>query len=289
MFTRLLKLGRKVIPKPVIGLLPQPYFLARAVIKYPHLLEQMEWLWRGYVRNQAWPLQDVVTESPDLSNPLRAYFDSHKEGRGIWKWLHYFDIYDRHFRRFRGREVHVLEIGVYSGGSLSMWKDYFGKACRIYGVDIEEACKAYEDDVTRIFIGDQADRNFWKRFKEQVPILDIVIDDGGHEPNQQIVTLEELLPHLRPGGVFLCEDVCGTFNRFASYMNGCIHDLNASDSMIGNLATNERRQTCKTTGFQSAIRSIHSYPFVTVIEKNETPLTELVAPKHGTQWEPFLK
>src|SRR5690242_10419553 len=42
------------------------------------------------------------------SNPLREFFDSRKQGPGIWKWNHYFDIYDRHFRRFRGQEVHVL-------------------------------------------------------------------------------------------------------------------------------------------------------------------------------------
>src|SRR5438067_13766465 len=54
------------------------------------------------------------------ANPLRQFFDARSEGRGIWKWLHYFDIYDRHFSRFRGEAVHVLEIGVYSGGSLEM-------------------------------------------------------------------------------------------------------------------------------------------------------------------------
>ena len=53
----------------------------------------------------------------------------------------------------------------------------------------------------KVFIGDQADRKFWSQFRREVPILDLVIDDGGHEPEQQIVSLEELLPHLRPGGV----------------------------------------------------------------------------------------
>ncbi len=62
-----------------------------------------------------------VTPQPH-SNSLREFFDRNTQGPGIWKWNHYFDIYDRHFRQFRGQEVHVLEIGVYSGGSLNMWQ-----------------------------------------------------------------------------------------------------------------------------------------------------------------------
>ena len=79
------------------------------------------------------------------SNPLEQFFNSHTEGPGIWKWRHYFEIYHKHFSKFVGKEVHVLEIGVYSGGSLAMWKHYFGPQSKIYGVDIEPACKAYEE------------------------------------------------------------------------------------------------------------------------------------------------
>jgi hypothetical protein len=222
------------------------------------------------------------------SNPLREFFDNRKRGPGIWKWNHYFDIYDRHFRRFRGQEVYVLEIGVYSGGSLEMWRDYFGSKALIYGVDIEPACRAYENDSVKIFIGDQADRMFWQEFRRKVPALDIVIDDGGHHPNQQIVSLEELLPFLRPGGVYFCEDVCGAFNQFASYVHGLGHKLNDNSLSKDFSDDNERRIVCDCTPVQSVVGSIHVYPFVCVLEKNTSKITELVAPKHGTQWQPFL-
>ena len=97
-------------------------------------------------------------------NPLEQYFDSHLEGPGIWKPRHYFEIYHRHFAKFVGREINVLEIGVYSGGSLGMWKEYFGPGCRIYGVDIAEDCRCYEDERTTILVGDQSDRAFWRAF-----------------------------------------------------------------------------------------------------------------------------
>src|SRR5262245_23245078 len=65
----------------------------------------------------------------DDSNPLKAYFDSHTEGNGIWKFIHYFDIYTRHLAKFVGTDVRIMEVGVYSGGSLAMWRDYFGSNC----------------------------------------------------------------------------------------------------------------------------------------------------------------
>ncbi len=146
-----------------------------------------------------WPSATVKTTQQPHSNDLQKFFDSRKQGPGIWKWNHYFEIYDRHFRQFRGQEVHLLEIGVYSGGSLDMWRDYFGSKAVIYGVDIEPACRIYEKDGVKIFIGDQGDRSFWREFRRKVPTLDIVIDDGSHQSEHQIVSVEELLPFLRPG------------------------------------------------------------------------------------------
>jgi hypothetical protein len=134
---------------------------------------------RGYNSNLVWMSANERVSAARRSRPnvLRTFFDNRTEGNGIWKWSHYFDIYDRHFAQFRGEEVHVLEIGVYSGGSLEMWRDYFGPKARIYGVDIEPACRAYESDSVKIFIGDQGDRQFWHEFRGKVPALDIVIDD----------------------------------------------------------------------------------------------------------------
>ena len=77
-------------------------------------------------------------------NDLKAYFDQNT-GRVIDKWQHYFEIYDNHFRKFRGTEVVLLEIGTYQGGSLQMWKHYFGDKAKIYGIDINPDCKQVEE------------------------------------------------------------------------------------------------------------------------------------------------
>lgn len=124
----------------------------------------------------------AIEQQPD--NQLRTFFDNRRVGAGIWKWLHYFEIYDRHFSRFRGQQVHIAEIGIYSGCSLEMWRDYFGPKAHIYGVDIEPDCKVYERDGVKVFIGDQAERSFWREFCTKVPKLDIVIDDASQTPNR---------------------------------------------------------------------------------------------------------
>jgi SAM-dependent methyltransferase len=230
----------------------------------------MDWLWRGYELGNAWPMTQTTPEAADTCSPLRAYFEAHRQGRGIWKCLHYFDIYDRHFAGFRGREVHILEIGIYSGGSLQMWKEYFGTGCRVYGVDIDEECMAYEDMGIKVFIGDQADRSFWATVRQTVPKIDILIDDGGHHHEQQRITLEEMLPHLRPGGVYLCEDITGVPNHFASYLQGLASSLHSYSweplEMPSGLPGSKSIQAI----FQQAIRAIHLYPFGSHRKENET-------------------
>src|SRR5690348_8554452 len=82
-------------------------------------------------------------QSGPRTNPLWNFFQNRTNGAGIWKWEHYFEIYHRHLPKFVGLGPNVFEIGIYSGGSLEMWRSYFGEESRIYGVDIEPACKSY--------------------------------------------------------------------------------------------------------------------------------------------------
>src|SRR6266516_2846639 len=89
-----------------------------AILHQPRLLEGLSYTLRGREYAQRWESstweQALSPSSNDETlvhseNPLRSYFNSHKEGRGIWKWIHYFDIYQRYFSKFVGREVNVLE------------------------------------------------------------------------------------------------------------------------------------------------------------------------------------
>lgn len=215
--------------------------------------------------------EDGVGDAPEPGR-LERYFDAHTEGPGIWKWRHYFEIYERHLSKFVDQDVHVVEIGIFSGGSLGMWRNYFGSRSHIYGIDIEPACRAYATDGVDIFIGDQADPDFWASFLRQVPRVDVLIDDGGHTAPQQMATLEAVLPHMQAGGVYICEDIVGATNPFHSYLDGLTRPINPST----------------VAGVHEHIESIHRYPQVVVIEKPSRPVTSFDDPRRGTEWQPFL-
>ncbi len=139
-------------------------------------------------------------------DPLFAYFSSQRAGRVLDKWVHYFPVYTRHFGPYRGRRIRILEVGVYRGGSLDMWNWFFGPSATIVGIDIDERAKDICDPRHAIEIGDQTDVEFLRRVAAEHGPFDIVIDDGGHEVHQQIVTAETLFPLLADGGLLLVED-----------------------------------------------------------------------------------
>lgn len=203
-------------------------------------------------------------------NDLEKYF-TENTGRLIHKWQHYFDIYDRHFSRFRGTDVHILEFGVSQGGSLQMWKEYFGPKCKIYGADINPRCKELEEDRVEIFIGDQEDRQFLNTLSKRIPRIDILIDDGGHTMKQQINTFEELFNHISPNGVYLCEDLHTSYGKkwgggykrrgtFIEYSKAFIDHINAWHS--------ESRQL-NVTPFTESVDSLHYYDSIPVIERRK--------------------
>ena len=201
---------------------------------------------------------------------LEKYFKSNNS-RLIHKWNHYFDIYERHFNRFRDKEIVILEIGVSQGGSLLMWKEYFGDKAKIYGIDIDPKCKEVEEKNIEVLIGSQSDRKFLKQVVKEIPKIDILIDDGGHGMKQQIVSFEELFNHVKVDGVYLCEDLHtsywlnfgGGYKRrgtFIEYSKKFIDYLNAFHS---------RQKNLKVNSFTKTVDSIHYYDSIIVIEKKE--------------------
>lgn len=213
-------------------------------------------------------LQYLKNLDQNKFNDLEKFFYL-KNHRLIHKWKNYFEIYDRHFSKFRNKEVTVVEIGVFKGGSLQMWKDYFGPKCRVIGIDIDPSCKELEEPQIEIMIGSQDDVNFLNKFKEKVPKIDILIDDGGHFMNQLKVTFENLFDHISEEGVYLCEDLHTSYwpyyggsykgiDSFIEYSKNFIDYINAWHSMQPELVAND---------FTRSAHSLHYYDSVLVIEK----------------------
>ena len=129
----------------------------------------------------------------------------------------YFQVYEELFSKYIGKEIIFVEIGVLHGGSLFMWKEYFGDKARIIGIDLHPKAKELEKYGFDIFIGSQSDINFWKDFYTKVGKIDILLDDGGHENNQQIITLNESIPNIKDGGIILTEDThTSYFKKFGN-------------------------------------------------------------------------
>lgn len=204
-----------------------------------------------------------------MANDLLNYFENNKK-RLIFKWMHYFEIYERYFSKYRGTDVHILEIGVSNGGSLQMWKDYFGPKAKIFGVDVNPQCQQFEEEQVKIFIGDQADRKFLARLKKEMPRLDIVLDDGGHTMEQQINTFEVLYPHIVANGIYLCEDMHTSYwkryggglrdpKTFVEYSKNFVDALHAWH--FEDKAKKDISEFTKTT------YALHYYDSILVIEK----------------------
>jgi len=206
-------------------------------------------------------------------NPLEVYFRAN-QGRLIHKWIHYFDIYDRHFSPYRGRKVNIVEFGVSQGGSLQMWRDYFGRQATITGVDVDPRCAELTDKGVNVVIGDQEDRKFLNDLADRVGEIDIVIDDGGHTMGQQIATFEELWPRVRDGGIFLVEDLHtsywpkygGGYKRsgtFIEYAKNLIDQQHAWHS--------RNVESFKVDDYTRSIRGMHIYDSVIVFDKGQVP------------------
>ena len=123
------------------------------------------------------------------------------------KYNTYFDVYDKLFGPFRGKPITFVEVGVLNGGSLFMWREFFGPEARIIGVDLNPLAKKWEDKGFEIFIGSQSDPEFWKGMMAEVGEIDLLLDDGGHSFEQQIITVEAVLGHMKDGGLVVVEDM----------------------------------------------------------------------------------
>ncbi|MBD3308031.1 class I SAM-dependent methyltransferase [candidate division KSB3 bacterium] len=214
-------------------------------------------------------------------NDLEQYFAANTENQ-IKKWKHYFEIYDRYFSRYRGTDVHMLEFGVLHGGSLKMWKHYFGPTAKIYGVDINPHCKDLEEDQIEIFIGDQEDKTFLRSLGDRLPRIDILLDDGGHTMKQQIHTFEVLFPAIDQHGFYICEDLHSSYwkkfgggyrrrGTFIEYSKQFIDALHAWHS--------KQPQTFQVSDFTQSAYALHYYTSMLVIEKR--PMEAPVMVKSG--------
>lgn len=204
--------------------------------------------------------------SKDHKGDLAKVFFGPKS-RIVDKWLHYLDIYEQHFAKHRGKDIKFLEIGVFKGGSLEMWRSYFGPQSKICGIDIDPACAAYETPGTTVRIGSQADPAFLKSVVAEFGVPDIVLDDGSHVAKHQEVSFHTLFPLLAEGGLYIIEDLHTSY--WPKWDGGYRRPGSAIElvkDMVDDLhAWYHDHPT--TTPAQHEIHAIHVYDSMVFIEK----------------------
>ena len=182
---------------------------------------------------------DSETEShvPHITKPSSNLEELMRASGTDKVWRHgYHRYYEDILSPFRDKEgARVLEIGVEHGRSLITWAKYFEKSA----VDgIQGVVFGHEGDILhsacqeerfpgchkiKLFTGDQSDVGFLSELVRNGANLDpdrrvmpedwekggwdVVIDDGSHLPRHQLTSFASLFPFVRPGGLYIVEDI----------------------------------------------------------------------------------
>ena len=127
---------------------------------------------------------------------------------------HYYEVYDEIFYPFKEKTIKFLEVGVFKGASTAAFDDYFSKG-EIFGLDIfvrtkPEDLPVLQRDSVHWIKGDSMDGNIRESIKSKFGNtieFDFILDDGAHYPLSNELTFKNLFPLLKPGGIFIIEDV----------------------------------------------------------------------------------
>jgi len=177
----------------------------------------------------------------------------------------YFQVYEELLEKYIGKPITFVEIGVLDGGSLFMWRDYFGPEARIIGIELNPNAKKWETEGFEIYIGNQADPDFWDAFFSAVGPIDILLDDGGHTNAQQIITSHKAIDHIKDGGLIMIEDVHASYlKRFGnpsrySFMNFAKNLVDAINSRYPEVkaAKNNYANKVYSVSFYESIVALH--------------------------------
>jgi hypothetical protein len=195
----------------------------------------------------------------------------------IHKWKHYFPIYERHFKDFVYKPVTLIEIGCGQGGSLQMWKRYFGPHARIIGIDINPECKTFEDDQIEVHIGPQQDPQFLQSVLSEVGAPDIIVDDGSHVMSHITSSFQFLYPRMTKNGVYLVEDLHTAYwDEFDGGLRKSATFIELCKNLIDELNADHSRGALPASEFTKSTLSMHFYDSVAVFERGT----------HTKKWAP---
>jgi hypothetical protein len=217
--------------------------------------------------------KDLPKKSLEINSNLRLFQIYKNLKRESLKCDTYFQVYEEMFNKYVGKKITFVEIGVLQGGSLFMWREYFGKDARIIGIDLHPNAKELEKHGFEIYIGSQSDKNFWRNFYSKVGKIDILLDDGGHVNDQQIITLSETINNVNDGGIIMTEDVHTSY--FKKFGNPSKYSyVNYSKYLVDVVNSRFPDTDVKKNSFRDKIYSISFYESIVAIKINSKKIIE---------------
>lgn len=207
-------------------------------------------------------------------NDLEKLFYNYK-GRVVHKWLHYLPIYEREFSSYRDKKINFLEIGVFKGGSIELWRKYFGPKAQISGIDVNPECEAYVKKPNNVFIGSQADKVFLSKVINNIGAPDIILDDGSHIANHQMTSFRELFPQLKIGGLYIIEDLHTAY--WPGYYEGGYRRtgtaIELAKTLVDDMHSWYHKKGSKLAD-KTEIASVRFYDSMVVIEKGDISMPQ---------------
>jgi len=212
---------------------------------------------------------DILTKYPKTGDLAQIY--SENQGATVHKWHHYIPIYERYFSRFRDKPVRFLEIGVSKGGSLQIWRNYFGKSATIYGIDVNPNCAKLNGQAGQVRIGSQDDPTFLQSVVQEMGGVDVILDDGSHHMDHVGKTLDILFPLMSEGGVYMIEDLHTAYwERWGGGYNVEQNFFNKVTAMVSDLHRWYHKEPVKLPHMTGFVSGIHIHDSITVIDKDNT-------------------
>ena len=124
----------------------------------------------------------------------------------------YLPLYDKLLKSKKDTAKNVLEVGIFSGGSIKLWHDYFTNAT-VYGLDISPIYKIWDGikNNERIILHaytNAYDTTFFnKNFLNKGIKCDFMLDDGPHSLESMIQFIKLYSQIMTDDGILIIEDV----------------------------------------------------------------------------------
>lgn len=212
--------------------------------------------------------KDIQDKYEHDSELLDLFVDN--EGAIVHKWHHYIPLYDRYFSSFRGKPIRFLEIGVSKGGSLQMWRNYFGDDATIFGIDINPECEKLNGLAGQVRIGSQTDNLFLESVIKEMGGVDIILDDGSHHMEHIPATLMHLFPYLSYGGIYMIEDLHTAYwKSFGGGYGSRRNFFRFIMDLIDDMHHWYHKTKLKQSTISTECSGIHIHDSIVVLEKNK--------------------